>query len=343
MYVRNRFFRNYNLWVAFCLFVYLAASLFYPKGMFDGGLSDGFYSQMQFIENNPGEFNILSIVHWLRFYVVYPFWWLSKNNFLPIWQNVVLLLYITPLFLINTGRVSAYLRYFLLALPFFLSYRACLTIVSITLLYFYISNSNKRGWPLIFSALLANLSSGVVLPWLAAIALSWKSIKVKNRVQLICVLMLIISMSTSIIHKFSYFNHLEVGAPLVNETEADIVNVKFSCSNSLFCKIISRNTIYVSYITKQYKRFVVYLGILAILLFSWAFCLKNKMREHLFFAISLPGFFFEGLWALSFLVPGILLLGEVFGEWVLRKFQILGYDFSSSTIAGELIIKDGQR
>jgi hypothetical protein len=314
----------YVIWVGSSILLYFLASLFFSKGMFYLGYSDGFYSQMINVDNNPTDFRILAFVHWLRFLVVYPFWWLSKNNYSPILESLVLLLYFTPLFMLNVDKRTAYLRFFLLVLPFFLSYRACLTIISITILFFYIAYSNKNNLIFLFSALLSVLSSGVTIPWLAIVVLCRNSLGVRRSVKILSMSVVFISILLSTIHKISFFEDLQdkqygqIEKVTESSAATDLEQVPFkkpmieavSCGKDLVCKVLRRNTVYVSYMSGRYGRLFLYLGMMFLLTFSWYIGFINHLPENKFFAISLLGFFLEGLWVISFLFATFLFLGR---------------------------------
>lgn len=329
---------GYATWAALCVLVYLVASLYFSKGMFGLGFSDGFYSQISYLSKHPDEFRLMSLVHWLRYIVVYPFWWLSEYNYPPFVQSVVLLLYMAPLLIVKLGGVSSFLRFGLLLLPFFISFRTCLLVVSITFMFVFVFLSYKKGGWLLFSALLANLSSGVALAWLALFFLNRKSILINTRIVIVSVFVLTVSVSASIIQKFSFFDSLVIHVPtevvgssggesellvvskpvvnskpmvvpeaaptiMIGGTAVGALIEKLSnCSDSFICKVVSRNTFFVSYKSGRVDRLFLYIGLLFLLVFCWIYSFSKGMPEHKFFAVAFVGFFFEGLWVISFIL-----------------------------------------
>lgn len=199
---------SYWNWLAIACIAYVIASFFASKGMFIGEHSDGFYSQISYVHDNPYEVRLTALVHWLRYIVVYPFWWLYENGFSPYWQSLVLLLYMAPLLLPVAKDKASYLRLVVLLLPFFVSYRTCLLVVSITLLFYYISFFLSGSGGFILSAALANLSSGVVLAWLAVIVLNRKQVQVEKKAYFFCFFVLGLGLSTSVMQKVSFFDAL---------------------------------------------------------------------------------------------------------------------------------------
>lgn len=328
----------YVVWTTVAILGYLIANLFFAKGMFPASVYvdvfsaedylDGFHSGIHYTDIYPYELNILSFTHRLRYIVAYPFWWLFKNGFSPVWEGFVLLLYMAPALLLRVNKTIGFLRFGLLLLPFFLSYRTCLTIVSITVLFFYINGENKKGLTFLFSALLSNLSSGVVLPYLALIFIYRRVIQINKSVLVFSFCILFGSIFGSLSHKISFFSNQDTYKPkaelakIVNTEE--VKELLIDCGNNAFCNAASRNTIYISYITKRYDRALVYVGLFFLYIGCWWYCLRNQKPLHWFFAFSLPGFFFEGLWVISFSIPALLLLGMEF-EKKLRKLRSFNF------------------
>ena len=137
---------------------------------------------------------------------------------------------------------------------------------------------------LVSSMFLANLSSGVVLPWLLITFMNIKNLSRRYEYIQVAATAIVVLLGFSVSQKIGFF---------LNE---------YSAGNT----IIGRSTFYVSFVNEQYARLALYI----MLLLSWLIISLAKLRYKSFsmhlYSFYLPvivTFFFEGLGLVSFLIP----------------------------------------
>lgn len=304
----------YFVWAWGCVIFYLFVSLQFSKTMFHYDPMDGFTHNVLQMNQNLFDWYVLWPVHFLRYVTTYPFFWLEQNEYPVALQNILMLFYMLPVLVVKTGSIFRYLRFIILALPFVLSFRTCLTITSITLLFLYIHYPIKNKYAFLVSALFANLSSGVVLSWVALVCMYVKNLEVKRSIVVISFLVLSFCLCFSLGHKFFFFSGLEAVVISEGEGIASVSSIVprlpvFEC-NSLFCKAMARNTILISWFEGNMPRFLVYLGLFILYLAIAVYCFCRKIPSFKFFAFAIPGFFFEGIWPISFVLCSLIFISE---------------------------------
>lgn len=304
---------NYKFFALGALAFYLIVSLFMAKGMFSDAAMDGFYSQMRYAANLDNEMHALSWLHWLRLFIVLPFWFSHVAEVPDYVQQILILAYIAPILLVRIEGSIAYLRWLLLLLPFVLSFRACLCVVSITLLYLHVFHNLRSASLLLYSALLANLSSGVVIPWLLTVFVLFGRFKISRWAIGLAALVLVAGLSGSVMHKAQFFGATATATAPALETSPE------RAEGGFFYKILSRSTLYDSYSNDNLLKFYGYSVILVAYALAWLAALKIGLAETLFMGIPLPGFLMEGLWVTSYLgVALFFVIGVVLPKLMTR-------------------------
>lgn len=263
----------------------LVIGSFVSNGMFQSMETDGFYRQMHYLSTEGGS-TLLHLVHTIRLFIVFPFYWLHLNDYSVVFQLILIGGAICSVVKLASEVNKSYFLLFLFALPLLLSFRAILVMVGFVYLYFYLYSSAKRSVLLIASFMLVNLSSGVVLAWVLVVLLNITRVigrSVKAKVLVGCVIALF---SFSILHKISFF----LGDDL-NSGES----------------FWDRNTFYVSYVGGNYLRLVIYSMILILWMSVMCLCLLNYNSRvaksyFLFFLPFLMLIPFEGLGMISYFI-----------------------------------------
>ncbi|WP_252179563.1 hypothetical protein [Endozoicomonas sp. 4G] len=277
----------------FYIFVFLLFSLIFPKSMFYGNGVDGFYSQINFIDNNLQPTGLLWFIHFARYIVVWPFWFLYKLNAPVFFQSIVLLLYMLPFLISRNGKW----KYFILLSPLFFSYRTALVILSISILYHYFLGVYKGKGRLFYALLLANLSSGVLIPFMLILYFIRKSIGINGKLFFAVATLLVLSVLPSISHKIYYFTEgveADKNAIALN-SEYDLV-----CDQNLICTMLKRSNIYSSYIIGNYGKTAFYTFFVLSTLILSLYSMARRDKTYCFFLTSFLGVVFEGLWVVSF-------------------------------------------
>jgi len=277
--------KNSTLILIFQFIFFLVVAALFNKSMFDAGTEDGFFSQIAYAysEISSGPTHPMYFVHLFRLLVALPFYLIYINEFPVLFESVILFLYTLP---VLTYRKS--LRFYIsgfifLLVPWVLSFRSVLAMCAICYLYICFFDSKRHMFLYIISAILANLSSGVVLAWVIINMLCLKTIYIKYRVSLIFFALGCIGFLMSVIHKMQHF----------------FVKSGVAHNETLF----TNNTFYVSYMQADYPRLLVYiaLGISLWLLLIASACYKEANQKFLFFmSAAIPTLFFEGIGLVSF-------------------------------------------
>lgn len=266
---------------------YLLADIF-SQGMFSGSFNDGFYRQMVFLSDGGISFdNPLHLVHLLRLVVVFPFFVLHSMDYPVFFQAILISLYILPIVMYGRNSSKRYFLLLLFFLPLAFSYRAVLAMCGMAYLFIFLFSYSRRNFLLFFSFLLVNLSSGVVLAWLAVVFFNLKKTVGSSGFVKLVVFLVGLSFVFSLMHKATFF----LG-------DAGAVGEPFWV----------RNTFYVSYVAGDFARLFVYstitllwLGVVMACLASYASVKAKKyVLYFLPFSLVLP---FEGLGIVSFFIP----------------------------------------
>lgn len=279
----------YRIWLAYHCLLFVVLSQMLNRSMFSGGRSDGFYVQIQetkqvsIVFDNPNLF-----IHYLRYITVYPFDFIVSNNLDPAFEAAVMVLALLPILLVrfaNGYRHAA--QPLLVYLPLMVSYRSALVACAIGYLFIFLFIQRNRYGLLFISAVFANLSSGVVIIWLAIMAYNSRA-TIRRRKWLTVVFALMVgNFALQFVQKLDFFS-AQAGA-----------------ESSGLVHGITRNTLVTTITTGQWARAVFYLTLLAlvafILIVGRSVGLTRPARAFYFFA--LPSFLFEGLGPLSYIVP----------------------------------------
>ncbi len=277
---------RYTLFLSANILAYLLLSMFvFQKSMFSAGDADGFYSQIFYVANEGSwSTSPLYFVHLLRFFAVSPFYYLYVNGFHPFFESVLILVFLMPVLTARFGARQFFGQAFFVYLPLLFSYRSVLVMCSISYLFICLYGGKRSYLMLVASMFLANLSSGVVLPWLLITLMNIKSLSRRYKYIRIAALCVVVVLGFSVLQKIGFF---------LNE---------YSSGNS----ILERSTFYVSILNGQYARFAVY----SALLMAWFVISLAKIRYQSFsmhlYTFYIPvfiTFFFEGLGLISFLIP----------------------------------------
>lgn len=294
--------------IALCLIFPVLAQL-RNLHLFSPDSSDGFFNQVQYIaiQFTLGKLDFISepilVVHILRFVIIYPwfFAWLQG------WPSYVEAVFFIPLFLtVTTARFKYHqpiVQLIIFLLPFGLSYRTTLTIIGIANLYLFLYSDQKQSWRFYLSALCSFLSSGVALAWFLVVLVNWKSVKSLKWGVYLPVGFAALGLFAVILNKLSFFG----GAPTDYANDTGVLGA------------IQRNTIFVSYQVGDTARFVLYIGILALVAwFIYALSSFGDRAKPLlyFFICAASSFLFEGLGAIAFMLPVLWVLS---GNAVLHK------------------------
>jgi len=258
--------------------------------------ADGFFMQVTYASKIfTGNFdsNPLFFIHVARLLIVLPFYLAYIFKFPAIFDAAVYLFYLAPL-LIRRNRTGINIQLIFIFFPLFFSIRTSIGMCSMGYLYLILFKGVKSYRLLFVSALLANLSSGIVLSWIGAVFFSLRHI-VRQYIWLTpSIFILAVGFSMSVLHKIEF---------MLNSAGAE--------QNG---GAVERSTIYVSFIHEQYARLTIYV-FLALYLF---FILNTKLvgkysnRLFLFFVAAVPGVFLEGIGLISYLMCFIIFSNELF-------------------------------
>lgn len=271
-----------------CLLVYCILAFFVNKSMFDGGYSDGFYAQVAFAFSymtEGGGFHPLYVVHIMRLFIVLPFYLIDLLELPHLLESLTILLYMYPVYKYSPVVGYRLTQLLYLILPFIFSYRTILVMCSISYLYICLNSPKPRYALFLFSALLANLSSGVILPWILIVLLKGRVVYGQYKKSLIVFVFAAAGFLVSVLHKIQHF-FIKSG---VSHDET----------------FLSNNTFYVSVVFEQYDRLIIY-SLLAILLFLlmmiYLYYSSSRLYGMAFLLGALPTLLFEGVGLVSFMI-----------------------------------------
>lgn len=254
---------------------------------------DGFYAQIQSVADSSVFQNgfgfkdgaQLALNHSIRFFSVFPFYWFWSNS-LEWFEPFLIFIYSMPALVTIAGGFK--FRYgIILLFPIFISPRAYLAAISILCLFNSIHLDRPKNWIVIYSMLLANLSSGVTLAWIGIVFLYRKIFFKKYKWLKKMIIVIGVLFIFSLIHKYQFVSGGTTNA----------------ASDDGMVALIQRNIFFDSIESGRYDRLVAYIFILI-------FCLSFVLYNYFFRKLSRPWvlsllpifplFFFEGLGVMSY-------------------------------------------
>lgn len=287
---------HYTLVSIFAAIAFCILAVILHRRLITGDPSDGFFAQLQFIAIalQTGTFDPatepLHAVHLVRFGIIYP-WFLTWLNGLP---DIIDSLLILPLLLtvvaVKFKNRHPLINLLVFALPLAFSFRTVFVIVGLANLYACFYSDSRGQWRLYLSGLLSILSSGVALAWLVVVLANSKHITKHRPAFFTAVAIISASLVASIMQKLTYFGNKPPGAS----------------ESSGLLSAIERNTIFVSYGSDNSIRFLLYCGILAVVVWFLTTLYKAGREGRpifLFFLTAAASFVFEGLGPIAFLMP----------------------------------------
>ena len=307
MSLRSPGLSKYHLWLMAHVAVSVSLCVLMNRSMFDEAgpeAEDGFASQMLYVagviagEQQDWAENPLVFVYLARFIVAAPFFWLSRSSYGSAAQILVLCLFLWPVLTASFSGRYFWLQALVVYLPVVVSFRAVLTACSIGYLFVALYGDKARARWLPLGLLLANLSSAAVLGWTLIVMANFGSIRRRLLSGILLGMLVLASASGFVVSATDKYIGFGEGRPGYAQSTVESENPLLAA--------VSRNTVSVSVASGDYARAVVYLGvvcaagaILAALIASRR--VPRSIRR--FFACAVPGFFFEGLGVLAFLIP----------------------------------------
>ncbi|MGL4923893.1 hypothetical protein [Aeromonas veronii] len=292
---------RYGIKFYFFSILYIVVANFFNIRMFGQDSADGFYSQISYVSEHlmSGEsFSPLFIIHTLRLIAILPFY-ISDKLGLPAYTDAIFFVfYMRPIIsFFKYQGVQGYLPFIFLFFPLLFSYRSVLGMCSIFYLYMCLFYHKKNtSFLFVISALLANLSSGIVLGWAIAVIGSFNYLKLKYVFFKPFFILLCLGFLASLVHKYE-FMFSEYGAEVNGGA-------------------LQRSTFYVAYIYGQHARLLLYALIsicISCILMLELFNNKLRVGRHfLFFLGSVPLLFFEGIGLVSYLFCLLLYISSLF-------------------------------
>lgn len=275
------------------LVAFVALNTVLKKSIFAGGEQDGFYAQIASVYAYTQGLAVwetpVQAIHVVRMAVVYPylFVYLAK---LPAWIETVLLIpYILPILRARFGGKSHPVQYLCLLLPYALSMRAALLAYGFCLLYLYLFSDRRSPWQLVFSLLLAFLSSGVVLSWAIIAVLCSRQVLSGNKVGVPLMGVGLVGLGVSLADKLTFFDSQAAGT-----------------SGKGLASALERSTVVDALNRGDIAKFGVYLALISVgAWYLWQLFTAPRIPRTLlyFFAASIPGFAMEGLAAMAYILP----------------------------------------
>lgn len=282
-----------SLFVYSILFISIAGII--DLRMFDfNNQTDGFFIQVLYaskILSGDFDMNGLFFIHVARLIIVLPFYGVYLLELPAFVDAVIYLLYLSPLLSRRWGENKIQLIF--IFFPIFFSYRTSIGMCGMGYLYLILIKNVKSYYLFAVSALLANLSSGIVLSWGIVVLFSLKNIFKQYLLFIPVIFIVLIGFLASIIHKVEYM----------------LTDVGMKTNGSA----IERSTIYVSFIHDQYLRLIIYMSISFVLyaILNARFLTPYKDRVFIFFLAAAPGVFLEGIGLISYLMCIFMFLSEV--------------------------------
>lgn len=267
--------------------------------------ADGYASQVAFIRElvdsggNLLEVEPLYWIHGLRTVIAVAFEAISSAGG-PGLTAAVILCALAPLFgLFQPSRRP----HLLLLMPFTLialSYRAVLVYIAIGYLFLFILKRPSKLY-LALSFLLANLSSGGVLSALLIAVLIGRAYRGRSLALRIYMLGLVLSLGISAWDKYLGFVNQDTGYDATVQGATGVV------------ALLSRSTIFVSFLNGDYLRGIVYGGLLCVAVYAFFSAARSSRYKGyaVVFLTTVPTFMLEGLGVISLLVPVLMFFAGV--------------------------------
>lgn len=265
---------------------FLLLAVFFNKSMFDGGTQDGFFSQITYAydEISAGPSHPMYFIHLLRLFIVLPFYLIYINELPIIFESIILFFFMLPILTYRKDLRFYISGFIFLLLPWLFSFRSVLAMCAISYLYISFFDSKRHIFLYIFSGILANLSSGVVLAWVIINIFCLKALYIKYKLAIIFFVLGCVGFMLSVINKIHHFFIMSGGENNEN--------------------LFTNNTFYVSYHQDDILRLTLYviLAVILILLLILSASHKRINQKFLFFMIAAtPTLFFEGIGLVSFI------------------------------------------
>lgn len=289
--------KKFHAWLILNIAVFLAINLVLRKSMFSVSNEDGFFIDIQASKDFTfaGMEYLLELVHLIRFAIGLPFLFIFEYGLHPIFESFVLLGFMLPVVCARFAGKYYWLQVLFLYTAYALSYRTILVACSIAYLFMLLFSERQSRILFVASAILANLSSGVVMGWLLIAILNRQRFNNYAKLFWTVIVGMFLSFSFSVSHKIEFFYE----------------SAKAGGSSDGFVEALSRNTLVVSFQYGQYARLVTYsiaFLVLAMIFIYSLFTLRGGKAASLFYFCSIPGMFLEGLSVMAFLVPIIWFL-----------------------------------
>jgi hypothetical protein len=278
--------KNSTLILILQFLFFLSLAVLLNKSMFDAGSQDGFFSQITYAYSEifAGPSHPMYFIHLLRLFVALPFYLIYINDLPIIFESIILFFYMLPILTYRENSRFYISGFIFLLLPWVFSFRSVLAMCAICYLYISFFGSKRHMFLYIFSGILANLSSGVVLAWVIINVFCLKTIYFKYKLAIIFFVLGCIGFIVSVVNKIHHFFIMSGGEN----------------NESLF----TNNTFYVSYHQGDSLRLAVYvlLSVSLLLLLITSSSNERINQKFLFFMIAAtPTMFFEGIGLVSFL------------------------------------------
>ncbi len=284
-------------WVLLNIIVFILISFYYPTSFFSSEL-DGFYSQM--LRYSFGD--ILSGVHGIRKLIIYPFIFLDEQGYSQIFQPLVMLIYIFPIFCMNISKNVKYFSVIILYLTFFLSYRTVLVNIG-TYILFFLTFYNISKKIVLYALILSILSSGTLIVSLFFLFINrkklFKNVTFINK--MIVFLSCCLIMYGPVIHKLLFFSDSSKFGGASEATLDEALNVNL---HVVLTTLFERGVLYISFINGDTVRFYLLMMNLFFLI-SLSVASKYKINFILLSFIYCFMMLFEGLGAHSFTLISI--------------------------------------
>lgn len=277
-------------------------SYFSDKTFLGDPLIDGYTSQVHYIWNYfDGNNSILDLesllwIHALRAFIAYIFVSLEDIGGAAL-VSFALLLLTVPIVKTFSKLERGYLIFLLPLVEVSVSDRTFLVIISVSYLIIFIRGGNPFFY-LLISFIFSNLSSGSVMNNLFISATVARNYRRNSFSLCVYITFLIMSFVISALDKYQGFSEERSGYdPTV-----------YGASG--FTAILSRSTIFVSFIDGNYARVLLYVAIAIVALGLMIFAIRNRnYRGYVMIMLSvIPSLIFEGLGFMSLLVPILLFL-----------------------------------
>lgn len=264
----------------------LVVSFISPISVFSMHDADGFYVQVMDIKENINEVHQLTIIHTIRYIIISPFLWLESIEFGNAINTFIICFFLVFLIFKHwkyLGKVSFFVS-LLLVVPYFVSMRTSLLIISMFILYLFIIGAIKARLLFILGFILSILSSGAVLNYFIAL---FYMIFISKRVS---------------VNKFFLFPVL--CGVLISILPSLMNKIKFFGGgvDGLY-NMVARSNVFAAAIYGHYIKLAVYVFLTVVILCSYRFFNRDERFMVILCLLSL--FFLEGLGSLA-LIPVVL-------------------------------------